>query len=96
MGFLIAVAVGIVLAGAASFVRPPGSQRRAKLLAATGIAGALGGGFVLGPVLGGGNLFEMMIDPMTPVVTGIGAATLLAVLGAVRMRFSRARSLPTE
>ncbi len=96
MGFLIAVMVGIVLAWAASFVRPPGSPRRAKLLAATGILGSLAGGFVLGPVLGGGNLFEMMIDPMTPVVTGIGAATLLALLSAVRMRFSRARSLPTE
>ena len=96
MGFLIAIAVGILLAWAASFVRPPGSPRRAKLLAATGILGALAGGFVLGPVLGGGNLFEMMIDPMTPVVTGIGAALLLALLSAVRMRFSRARSLPTE
>ena len=96
MGFLIAVAVGILLAWAASFVRPPGSPRRAKLLAATGVVGALAGGFVLGPVLGGGNLFEMMIDPMTPVVTAIGAATLLALLAAARRRFSRARSLPTE
>jgi uncharacterized membrane protein YeaQ/YmgE (transglycosylase-associated protein family) len=96
VGFFIAIAVGAILGWVASFARPAGRPRRAGLSVTTGIIGGLAGGFVLGPVMGGGNLFEALVQPMTPVVTTIGAVTLLAALLLVRRRFNRARSLPTE
>ena len=50
--------------------------------------GALVGGLVLGPIVGGGNLLEAEFDTMTPVVTGIGAAA--AVIAALLIGRRRA------
>ena len=61
-----------------------GAARRGLAHVGLGIIGGLLGGFVLGPVMGGGNLLENRFDPMTIVVAALGAAGLMLLARLLR------------
>jgi uncharacterized membrane protein YeaQ/YmgE (transglycosylase-associated protein family) len=79
MGFLIAVAVGAILGWIAAILIRRDRRHGVLPWALLGSFGALLGGFIMGPVFGGGNLLESVLDLRTLYVTAGGAA---ATLGA--------------
>lgn len=85
-GFIVALIVGAVAGWLASLAMRAPSPRRRWLNIVAGTIGALLGAFVLGPQLGGGNILEAMLDPMTPVVALLGAVGLLALVSLLRRR----------
>ena len=88
MGFLLSVIVGGLIGWIASLVMG-GSARQRLHDILVGAFGALLGGFFLGPVLGGGNLLEAMIDIRTLLVAGIGSIFCLLLLNLFRRRRAR-------
>ena len=78
MGFFVALIVG-GLVGWLAGIALPGEHRRKRFDLPLGMIGGLLGGFGLGPLLGGGNLFEAAFYPMTVVVALLGAFILLAI-----------------
>ena len=92
MGLLIVLVVGGALgwlAGVAS--RSAGSGVALNII--LGIIGAVLGAFFLGPLLGGGNLLDAIIDPMTAVVALVGAVVLLGAVHLLRGRFRPRRDV---
>ena len=85
MGFIISVIVGSLIGWIASLILR-GSARQRLHDIVVGAAGALLGGFFLGPIMGGGNLLEAMIDPRTLLVAAIGAIGCLALLNLFRRK----------
>ena len=88
MGLLIVLVVGGVLGWLSGVMRRSASSGIA-LNVILGIIGAVLGAFFLGPLLGGGNLLDAVIDPMTAVVALVGAVALLGSVHLVRQRFRR-------
>ena len=88
MGFLLSVIVGGLIGWIASLVMG-GSARQRLHDILVGAFGALLGGFFLGPVLGGGNLLEAMIDIRTLLVAAIGSIFCLLLLNLFRRRRAR-------
>ena len=92
MGFLLSVIIGGLIGWIASLIMG-GSARRRLHDILFGMLGALLGGFFLGPVLGGGNLLEAMLDLRTLLVAAIGSIAALLLLNLLRRRRA-ARSEP--
>lgn len=86
MGFLAAIAIGALVGWLASIIGRKGEPSRPLLSIITGIIGAFLGAFILGPLLGGGNLLEATFDPRTLMVTLLGAVALLAGIQMLRGR----------
>lgn len=85
MGFLVSVVMGALIGWIAALVmRSAGRQLIHDVL--VGALGALFGGFFLGPVMGGGNLLEAMLDIRTLIVAGIGSVASLALLNLFRKK----------
>lgn len=93
MGFILSVIVGALIGWIAALVTGNRGRRLIHDLV-VGVVGALLGGVFLGPILGGGNLLEAMIDPRTLLVAAIGAVGSLALLNLFRRK--RVRSEPPE
>lgn len=89
MGLILSLIVGGVLGWGAGFIMRGNPARGPFLNIMIGMLGALLGAFFLGPLLGGGNLLDAEIDPMTAVVSAIGAAILLGALHLLRSRRGR-------
>jgi uncharacterized membrane protein YeaQ/YmgE (transglycosylase-associated protein family) len=85
MGFLLSVIVGALIGWIASLVMG-GSARQRLHDIIVGAIGALFGGFFLGPVLGGGNLLEAMLDIRTLLVAAIGSIACLLLLNLFRRK----------
>lgn len=85
-GLLIALVVGGAIGWLAGLLRGGVAARRGWAHAALGIVGGLLGGFVLGPVMGGGNLLENRFDPMTILVAALGAAGIMLLARLLRRR----------
>ena len=85
MGFILSVIVGALIGWIASLVIG-GSARQRLHDIIVGTLGALLGGFFLGPVMGGGNLLEAMLDIRTLLVASIGSIGCLALLNLFRRR----------
>ena len=85
MGFILSVIVGALIGWIASLVMRGSARQRMHDILVGGV-GALLGGFFLGPVLGGGNLLEAMIDPRTLLVASIGSIGCLALLTLFRRK----------
>jgi uncharacterized membrane protein YeaQ/YmgE (transglycosylase-associated protein family) len=88
MGFFVALIVGGIVGWLAG-IALPNEQRRKRFDLPLGMIGGLLGGFGLGPLLGGGNLFEAAFYPMTIVVALLGAMIVLAIVNMFRRGRSR-------
>ena len=84
MGILVWLIVGGVVGWLASIVMRTDAQQGILLNVVVGIIGSLLGGFLLGPLLGGGNLLNGNLDIMTLVVALLGAIILLAIVNLFR------------
>lgn len=96
MGFIVALLIGAIVGWLWSlgFRRTAVTARLRDVL--LGIVGALLGVFLLGPVMGGGNVFEAQFFPMTPIISLIGAVVWLGLLTLIRGRLGRRREAPDE
>jgi uncharacterized membrane protein YeaQ/YmgE (transglycosylase-associated protein family) len=96
VGLIVALLIGGIVGWLWSLTlsRPTGTSRVRGIL--LGIVGALLGVFLLGPVMGGGNVFEAQFFPMTPVISLIGAVVWLGLLTLVRGRLARREDAPEE
>ncbi len=96
MGFIVALLIGGIVGWlwSLAFRRAAATARLRDVL--FGVLGALLGVFLLGPVMGGGNIFEAQFFPMTPVISLIGAVVWLGFLTLVRGRLARRREAPDE
>ena len=88
MGFILSVIIGGLIGWIVSLVMG-GSARQRLHDVVVGAVGALLGGFFLGPVLGGGNLLEAMVDMRTLLVGAIGSVFCLLLLILFRRRRAR-------
>ena len=89
MGLILSLIVGAALGWASSLLMRASAAQGILLNIIVGVIGALLGAFLFGPLLGGGNLLDAAIDPMTIVVSMIGAVLLLAALYVSRSRRGR-------
>ena len=84
MNLIIALIIGGIIGWLASIVMRTDAQQGILLNIVVGIIGSLLGGFLLGPILGGGNLLSGSLDIMTLVVALLGAIILLAIVNMSR------------
>lgn len=84
MNLIIALIIGGIIGWLASMVMRTDGQQGIILNVVVGIIGSLLGGFLLGPLLGGGNLLNGNFDIMTLVVAMLGAIILLAIVNLFR------------
>jgi uncharacterized membrane protein YeaQ/YmgE (transglycosylase-associated protein family) len=89
LNLLLALAVGGVIGWMVSPLMRTDRQQGVLLNVVVGLLGAFLGGFVLGPVMGGGNLLENRFDPMSLVVALLGAIFLLTIVALFRRRRMR-------
>ncbi len=83
MGLIVLLIVGGVLGWLASIVMRTDAQQGIFLNIVVGIVGAMLGGFLLGPLLGGGSITNG-ISAGSLVVSFLGALILLAIVNLVR------------
>ncbi|HEX8400079.1 MAG TPA: GlsB/YeaQ/YmgE family stress response membrane protein [Allosphingosinicella sp.] len=84
MGLILALVVGGIIGWLASIVMRTDAQQGVLLNVVVGIVGSLLGGFILGPLLGGGNLLEGSLDIRTLLVALLGSIILLAIVNFFR------------
>jgi len=84
MNLIIALIVGGIIGWLASIVMRTDAQQGILLNIVVGIVGSLLGGFILGPLLGGGNLLSGQLDIRTLLVALLGAIILLAIVNMFR------------
>nr|WP_295374297.1 GlsB/YeaQ/YmgE family stress response membrane protein [uncultured Sphingosinicella sp.] len=84
MGLILALIIGGIIGWLASIVMRTNAQQGILLNVVVGIVGSLLGGFLLGPILGGGNLLEGTLDIRTLLVALLGAIILLAIVNLFR------------
>jgi uncharacterized membrane protein YeaQ/YmgE (transglycosylase-associated protein family) len=84
MNLIIALIIGGIIGWLASIVMRTDAQQGILLNIVVGIVGSLLGGFLLGPLLGGGNLLSGALDIRTLLVALLGAIILLAIVNLFR------------
>ncbi|HEX8256755.1 MAG TPA: GlsB/YeaQ/YmgE family stress response membrane protein [Allosphingosinicella sp.] len=84
MNLIIALIIGGIIGWLASIVMRTDAQQGILLNIVVGIVGSLLGGFILGPLLGGGNLLNGALDIRTLLVALLGAIILLAIVNLFR------------
>jgi uncharacterized membrane protein YeaQ/YmgE (transglycosylase-associated protein family) len=84
MGLIILLVIGGVIGWLASLVMRTDGQQGILLNVIVGIVGALLAGFVLNPLVGGGNIMAGDFSVSSLVVTFLGAVVLLAIVNLVR------------
>jgi uncharacterized membrane protein YeaQ/YmgE (transglycosylase-associated protein family) len=84
MGLIIALIVGGIIGWLASIVMRTNAQQGILLNVVVGIIGSLLGSFLLGPLLGGGNIMSGAFDIRTLLVALLGAIILLAIVNLFR------------
>jgi uncharacterized membrane protein YeaQ/YmgE (transglycosylase-associated protein family) len=84
MGLIIALVVGGIIGWLASIVMRTDAQQGILLNIVVGIIGSLLGSFLLGPLLGGGNIMSGSLDIRTLLVSLLGAIILLAIVNLFR------------
>ena len=84
MNFIIWLVVGGILGWLASLVMKTDAQQGIGLNIVVGIVGALIGGWLISPLLGGGTINQGDFSVMGLVSSLIGAIILLAVVNLVR------------
>ena len=81
---LVWLVLGGLVGWIASIVMRTDAQQGILLNIVVGIVGSLLGGFILGPLLGGGNLLNGALDIRTLLVALLGAIILLAIVNLFR------------
>ena len=84
MGLIILLVVGGILGWLASIVMRTDAQQGVFLNVVVGIVGALIAGFLLNPLIGGGNIMAGDFSASSLLVSFIGAVVLLAIVNMVR------------
>lgn len=84
MGLIILIVVGGILGWLASMVMRTDGQQGIFLNIVVGIVGALLAGFLLNPLIGGGNIMRGDLSMSSLLVSFLGAVVLLAIVNIVR------------
>jgi len=84
MGLLIVLIVGGILGWLASIVMRTDGQQGIILNVVVGIVGAILGGFLLTPLIGGAPITSGALDVRSLLVSFLGAVILLAIVNLVR------------
>jgi uncharacterized membrane protein YeaQ/YmgE (transglycosylase-associated protein family) len=84
MNLIILLIVGGILGWIASLIMRTDGQQGILLNIVVGIVGALVAGFLLNPVIGGGNIMAGDLSMSAILVSLLGAVVLLAVVNLVR------------
>ena len=84
MGLIILIIVGGILGWLASIVMRTDGQQGILLNVVVGIVGALLAGFILNPMIGGGNIMNGDLSGSSLLVSFLGAVVLLAIVNLVR------------
>ena len=84
INLLILIVVGGILGWLASIVMRTDAQQGIFLNVVVGIVGALLAGFVLNPLIGGGNIMSKDFGISALLVSFLGAVVLLAIVNLVR------------
>ncbi|MGN6357256.1 MAG: GlsB/YeaQ/YmgE family stress response membrane protein [Novosphingobium sp.] len=84
MGLIILVIIGGILGWLASIVMRTDAQQGVLLNVVVGIVGALLAGFILNPLIGGGNIMNGDFSGSSLLVSFLGAVVLLAIVNLVR------------
>jgi len=84
MGLIVLIIVGGILGWLASMVMRTDGQQGIFLNIVVGIVGALLAGFILNPLIGGGNIMNGDLSMSSLLVSFLGAVVLLAVVNMFR------------
>ena len=84
VGLIIVLIVGGVLGWLASIVMRTDAQQGMLLNVVVGIVGALLGGFLLTPLIGGAPITTGALDVRSLLVSFLGAVVLLAIVNLMR------------
>src|SRR5258705_13756845 len=84
MNLIIVIIVGGVLGWLASLIMRTDAQQGIIMNIVVGIVGALIGGWLLGPLLGGGSITSGGLSLPNLLVSLLGAVILLAVINLIR------------
>ena len=84
MGLIILIIVGGILGWLASIVMRTDGQQGILLNVVVGIVGALLAGFIVNPMIGGGNIMNGDFSGSALLVSFLGAVVLLAIVNLVR------------
>ncbi|MBW8783440.1 MAG: GlsB/YeaQ/YmgE family stress response membrane protein [Novosphingobium sp.] len=89
MGLIILIIVGGILGWLASIVMRTDGQQGIFLNIIVGIVGALLAGFLLNPLIGGGNIMAGDFSGSSLIVSFLGAIVLLAIVNLFRRGATR-------
>lgn len=84
MGLIILIIIGGILGWLASIVMRTDGQQGILLNVVVGVVGALLAGFILNPLIGGGNIMNGDFSGISLLVSFLGAVVLLAIVNLVR------------
>ena len=84
MGWILIIVVGGILGWLASIVMRTDAQQGLLLNIVVGIVGALLGGFLLAPLIGGASITTGAYDIKSLLVSFLGAVILLAIVNLFR------------
>jgi len=84
MGLIILIIIGGILGWLASIVMRTDGQQGILLNVIVGVVGALLAGFILNPLIGGGNIMNGDFSGTSLLVSFLGAVVLLAIVNLVR------------
>jgi uncharacterized membrane protein YeaQ/YmgE (transglycosylase-associated protein family) len=84
MGLIILIIIGGILGWLASIVMRTDGQQGILLNVVVGIVGALLAGFILNPLIGGGNIMNGDFSGSSLLISFLGAVVLLAIVNLVR------------
>ena len=89
MGIIILIVIGGVLGWLASLVMRTDAQQGILLNIVVGIVGALLAGFIINPLIGGGNIMNGDYSLSSLLVSFLGAVVLLAIVNLIRRGSAR-------
>jgi uncharacterized membrane protein YeaQ/YmgE (transglycosylase-associated protein family) len=84
MGLIVVLVVGGIIGWLASMVMRTDAQQGIILNIVVGIVGALLGGFLLAPLIGGASITTGAMDIRSLIVSFLGAIILLAIVNLFR------------
>ena len=84
MNLIILLVVGGILGWVASLIMRTDGQQGIILNVVVGIVGALVAGFLLNPLIGGGNIMAGDLSVSSILVSLLGAVVLLAIVNLFR------------
>ena len=89
MGLIILLVVGGLLGWVASMIMRTDGQQGIFLNIVVGIVGAMLAGFLINPLIGGGNIMNGSLSMSSILVSLLGAVVLLAIVNMIRRGSAR-------